>query len=331
MSEQQKREKTLIIEDPTLKRGFTSIPNCVLFAPGLSMPAKCLYSIILAFAWQDDECFPGQERLAESSGCTDRTIRKYLDELRDYGLISWIQRGLNQTNIYYIHDLSKVKRLKALSDKDRKERSGPDRKGSSGQDRKELSDKEYSDQYVVVVEAPRTEKIENAESASSTVENDGAVFDLSPAVASEMQGIEQGINHETFTDREEKAPDEPPVWEQIRSKVGAVAGVDISVSFAKEILGRYPPEKVSSVLKELRRQLAEGIEIRGVGAWLRYALENDIQPDKPAKINTNMIQKREENNNRTPRARPGGKRQGETPEEKLRKNKKKNFIKTLYT
>ncbi|SFR11702.1 Helix-turn-helix domain-containing protein [Desulfoscipio geothermicus DSM 3669] len=124
----------------------------VLFAPDLSMPAKCLYSILLAFAWQEEECFPGQERLAEAAGCTDRTIRKYLEELKKYGLISWVQRGLNQTNIYYIHDLAQNERLKALNHKDRKERSDPDRKGfsepdrkeRSGQDRKKLSDKEYS-------------------------------------------------------------------------------------------------------------------------------------------------------------------------------------------
>lgn len=143
-------EKTLVILDPTLRRGFTSVPNKVLFATGLSMAAKCLYSILLAFAWQEDECFPGQEKLAEAAGCSFRTIRKYLDELREYGLISWVQRGLNQTNVYYINDLSKVERLKALSEKDRKECSGPDRKGFSGQERKELSDKEYSITNVVV-------------------------------------------------------------------------------------------------------------------------------------------------------------------------------------
>lgn len=120
------------------------MPNKILFAHDLSMQAKCLYAILLAFAWQEEECFPGQDRLAKAAGCTDRTIRKYLDELKQYGLISWLQRGLNQTNIYYIHDLSQIERLHPLGNKDRKALSGPDRKALSGQDRKELSDKEYS-------------------------------------------------------------------------------------------------------------------------------------------------------------------------------------------
>ena len=33
-------EKTLIIKDPVLKKGFTATPNAVLTAPGLSLAAK---------------------------------------------------------------------------------------------------------------------------------------------------------------------------------------------------------------------------------------------------------------------------------------------------
>ncbi len=164
-------KKTLIILDPALKKGFTSIPNIVLYAKNLSMTAKCLYSILLSFAWSESECFPGQERLAEVAGVTDRTIRKYLDELKEYGLVSWVQRGLNQTNVYYINDLSKIEGLKPLGDADRKALSGPDRKGPSGQERKELSDKEYSVENVVVVEAPPLEGIITNENVSSTVTN----------------------------------------------------------------------------------------------------------------------------------------------------------------
>ncbi len=133
------QHKTLIIKDPTLRKGFTTIPNAVMFAKGLSMSAKYLYGLLLLFAWQEGECFPGQAKLSEAANCTDRTIRKYLDELKKYGLISWVQRGLNQTNVYYINDLAKVNWAEPLGHKDRKERSGPDRKGFSGQERKERS------------------------------------------------------------------------------------------------------------------------------------------------------------------------------------------------
>jgi len=153
----------------------------------------------------------------------------------------------------------------------------------------------------VVVEEPKTEKISNSESSSSTVLNDGAAFDLAVTC-----GSQENSSQVQQIDQEEKS-DMKPSWEKIREEVRAVAGADISVSFSKEIEKNYTPEKVSLVLRELRRQLAEGIKIRGIGAWLRYALENDIQPDQPAK--KEIIQKREKNNNRTPRARPGGKQE----------------------
>jgi len=96
------QEKTLIIMDPTLRKGFTTTPNAVLTAPGLILPAKGLYSILLMFAWQDNECWPGQARLAEAASCHINTIEKYLKELREYGLISWKRQGLNRPNVYYI-------------------------------------------------------------------------------------------------------------------------------------------------------------------------------------------------------------------------------------
>lgn len=166
-------EKTLVILDPTLRRGFTSVPNKVLFATGLSMAAKCLYSILLAFAWQEDECFPGQERLAEAAGCTDRTVRKYLEELKDFGLVSWVQRGLNQTNIYYIHDLTKIETPEPLPRKDRK--------GSSVQDRKELSDIIILSNNNVVVEDDQQEKNSSAEETTSvetTSEPDNTIREI---------------------------------------------------------------------------------------------------------------------------------------------------------
>ncbi|MBP7331826.1 MAG: hypothetical protein KBA08_05900, partial [Firmicutes bacterium] len=86
-----------------------------------------------------------------------------------------------QTNVYYINDLSKVERLKALGDKDRK--------GCSGQERKELSRKEYSD--LVVVDPRANEKNSNSETASSTVTDDRAAFDLPAGSEMEVCGQEE--------------------------------------------------------------------------------------------------------------------------------------------
>ncbi len=144
------REKTLIIKDTSLKRGFTSIPNIVLTS-SLSFGAKTIYSLLLMFAWQEKETFPGQARLAQDAGCTERTVRTYLNELKKAGLITWKQRGLTKTNIYYINSLDSFSDRKDTSGQDRKQpnrknTSGSDRKDTSGQDRKLASDKEYTDQ-----------------------------------------------------------------------------------------------------------------------------------------------------------------------------------------
>ena len=317
------KEKSLVILDPSLKRGFTSVPNAVLFAPDLSMAAKCLYAVILGFAWQEDECFPGQERLAEACGCTDRTVRKYLDELKEYGLISWVQRGLNRPNIYYIHDLSKIERLKALKIKDRKELSGPDRKELSVLDRKELSDKEYSDQeYIVVVDLAPGLDDENKpsnENTGSSVEKDSAVSVLLPA---KIKFEEDAAQNPDLSLKER------PEWEEIREKVRDAAGAEISAGFANEILGKYPSEKVHSAIRELKRQVEHGVKINGVGAWLRRALERDFQPDQPARIVSKPEKKG--GNNRTPRARPRALPETSyrrTPEEE---RKRKEFLRSLY-
>jgi len=143
-------EKTLILKDPTLKSGFTSVPNIVLTSD-LSFGAKVIYALLLMFAWQDKETFPGQARLAQAAGCTERTVRTYLNELKEAGLITWKRRGLTQTNVYYINKLDSNLDRKYSSDQDwkhsdRKSVSYPDRKQISDQDEKQVSDKEYSDQ-----------------------------------------------------------------------------------------------------------------------------------------------------------------------------------------
>jgi len=143
-------EKTLILKDPTLKSGFTSVPNIVLTSD-LSFGAKVIYALLLMFAWQDKETFPGQARLAQAAGCTEKTVRTYLNELKEAGLITWKRRGLTQTNVYYINKLDSFLDRKYSSDQDwkhsdRKSVSYPDRKQISDQDEKQVSDKEYSDQ-----------------------------------------------------------------------------------------------------------------------------------------------------------------------------------------
>jgi uncharacterized protein YkwD/DNA-binding transcriptional regulator YhcF (GntR family) len=99
-------KNTIQILDESLKQGFTAIPRNILKAPNLTMQAKIIFALLLDYAWQKGSCFPGQDRLANDLGVHKNTIIKHLNELKDSGLISWKQRGLNRTNIYYINSLT---------------------------------------------------------------------------------------------------------------------------------------------------------------------------------------------------------------------------------
>ena len=81
-------------------KGFTQVPNHVLVSNKLSPGAKLTYAMLLKYAWQNDFCFPGQERLAKDMGVTDRSVRTYLQELEGHKFVAIKQRGLGKPNLY---------------------------------------------------------------------------------------------------------------------------------------------------------------------------------------------------------------------------------------
>lgn len=254
------QEKTLIIQDPVLKRNFTTVPNVVLTAPGLSLAAKALYAILLMFAWQNNECWPGQDKLAEAAGCSDRTVRKYLDELRDYGLISWTQRGLNQTNIYYIHDLAKVgnlKTLEALSD--------ADRKILSGQDRKILSDKEDPVNNIVVVVRSLAEYDNSDGKTGRLKDNSGG--DVFP------DGLADNAKHE------QNAAAGSPITEKVKAEIAAVDDRLLQEPLLN-VLSRYGEEEILRALAVVRQQR----RVENPAGLFRSALENGWRPSEAKQI-----------------------------------------------
>jgi len=125
---------TIVVLNEALKHGFTQLPNYVLKDKKLSFGARLAYAVLLSYAWQDESCFPGQARMAEDLGTTDRSIRTFLKELRQRGYITWKQQGLNKPNIYYLLDYKPLE-IRA----DRKPDSGQERKGTAGQERKNIS------------------------------------------------------------------------------------------------------------------------------------------------------------------------------------------------
>ncbi|WP_338832861.1 hypothetical protein MHLNE_16120 [Moorella humiferrea] len=264
-------EKTLIIDSPVLKKGFTSAPNAVLYDSSLSIGARWLYIILLSFAWQENECWPGHERLAQIAGCHRNTIEKYLKELRTAGLLSWKRRGLNQTNIYYLHDPSQ-----ALKIKDAHVGVHPDAQGLVHQDAQQLVHKEYSDEeYVVVVKNARGQ---NPTGVAGGPETGG--LEVIPANA---EGTE-------------KKP-EIPVGCQDPPESPAVPGADAKVKIqelfiktagyplpetALNELASYPPGYVEQKIK----MLESGKEKTNTVGWLLEACREDyrhLPGPKPAR------------------------------------------------
>ena len=61
--------------DPVALHGFTQLPNFILRNPELSPGAKATYALFLSYAWHNDLCFPGQDKLAASLGRSSRPCR----------------------------------------------------------------------------------------------------------------------------------------------------------------------------------------------------------------------------------------------------------------
>jgi hypothetical protein len=107
-----KRNIEIIGADPVTRHGFTQVPNFILTNKELSVGAKLAYAMLLKYAWQDDYCFPGQQKLATDMGAGERSIRTYLKELEGAGFLEVKQQGLGKTNLYRLHLTVKGKRAR---------------------------------------------------------------------------------------------------------------------------------------------------------------------------------------------------------------------------
>jgi hypothetical protein len=98
-------EKNLQLDtiNPVLANGFTQVPNFILRNPEISVGAKVAYAMFLSYAWHNDSCFPGQDRLAEDMGLTRVRVTQLIAELEQAGLITIQRRGQGKTNLYTIH------------------------------------------------------------------------------------------------------------------------------------------------------------------------------------------------------------------------------------
>ncbi|MBM3302933.1 MAG: helix-turn-helix domain-containing protein [Deltaproteobacteria bacterium] len=99
------RDRSLILKgaDIATQQGWTGVPNFILETKQVSVGAKLVYAMLLKYARELQECFPGQQRLAADIGSAERSVRRWLQELEGVGLIDIKRRGQGKPNLYTVH------------------------------------------------------------------------------------------------------------------------------------------------------------------------------------------------------------------------------------
>jgi hypothetical protein len=108
----RERLDQVLIENETLRAGFAALPYKILKDTRLSTGARLAYAILLMYAWQEGSCFPGQQRMATDMGVTDRHLRRFLNELREHGYVTWRKTMPWGSNTYTIIDVRSKLRSK---------------------------------------------------------------------------------------------------------------------------------------------------------------------------------------------------------------------------
>jgi hypothetical protein len=111
--ENRLRNIELVQADPVAQHGFTQVPNFLFKNSGLSMGAIVVYAKFLSFAWHNDYCFPGQQRLAADLDMSVSRINDFIKELEQADLIEIERRGQGKTNFYKIKFIVRPKKAKS--------------------------------------------------------------------------------------------------------------------------------------------------------------------------------------------------------------------------
>src|ERR1700685_3600388 len=109
----KERNITLDTMDPIVRGGFTQVPNFILKMPELSVGAKMVYAMFLHYAWNNESCFPGQDRLGEDMGLSRSRVSALISELLAAGVVEITRRGQGKTNLYKIKFAVRRKRPKS--------------------------------------------------------------------------------------------------------------------------------------------------------------------------------------------------------------------------
>ena len=96
------KEHNIVLRGADLlsRGGFTQVPNHALENREISPGAKLAYAMLLKYAWNNDRCFPGQDRLATDMGVSRQTANVYIQELSRKKLIAIKRQGQGRPNVY---------------------------------------------------------------------------------------------------------------------------------------------------------------------------------------------------------------------------------------
>jgi hypothetical protein len=136
------------------------IPNCILRCPDLSAGAKLTYARLCQYAGKDGEAFPTQETIGNEIGeVNERTVRRYLTELIEFGLLDVIRpEGVEKLKhksnryIFLWHDIFSQNIQMCLSGPDKSVLSGPDKNDRSGPDKSVLLRESYKENHMKEIE-----------------------------------------------------------------------------------------------------------------------------------------------------------------------------------
>lgn len=80
---------------------FWAIPKEIMAMNTISLEARMVYAVLFTMVNGENSAWPGQKKLSSIIGCSERSIRRYIDQLEKLGLITVKRKlGLKRTNRY---------------------------------------------------------------------------------------------------------------------------------------------------------------------------------------------------------------------------------------
>jgi hypothetical protein len=250
---------TLVIDDPVLAHGFIQLPKLVLYATNVSRDAKLLYAVLLGYAWQEDNCFPGYKKLCTAMQASENMVRKYMRQLEAAGLISQRRRGLCKSNVYTLRDLGTskiaVQEPQETEDKEEAEEKDANLRNSNADARNKI-EPEPKSTTATQTQANQTthQPLEPNRTASSTPPRNGNLSSLSD-ILSRMPLAPRTQSNPSLPADSETVPDEIAAYvAEITREMGDHVHTRSNLTYAMRLCqtSGCDPNRFAGILLEAR-------------------------------------------------------------------------------